>query len=32
MAEESRSAGRPDAADRLVDVLLSVGDRHSDGM
>jgi UDP-N-acetylglucosamine--N-acetylmuramyl-(pentapeptide) pyrophosphoryl-undecaprenol N-acetylglucosamine transferase len=32
MAEESRSVGRPDAADRLVDVLLSVGDRHSDGM
>jgi YD repeat-containing protein len=27
MAEESRSLGRPDAADRLVDVLLSVGDR-----
>jgi UDP-N-acetylglucosamine--N-acetylmuramyl-(pentapeptide) pyrophosphoryl-undecaprenol N-acetylglucosamine transferase len=27
MAEESRSLGRPDAADRLVDVLLSAGDR-----
>jgi UDP-N-acetylglucosamine--N-acetylmuramyl-(pentapeptide) pyrophosphoryl-undecaprenol N-acetylglucosamine transferase len=27
MAEESRSLGQPDAADRLVDVLLSVGDR-----
>lgn len=26
MAERSRSVGRPDAADRLVDVLLSVSD------